>query len=172
MSYYVVDVEADWEYPIDGSMVCFGAVKVTSALDTFFYGQTSPISDNWNPEALAISGFSRSQHEKFEHPLITMKRFVQWVKDTTDGKPIFISDNNGFDWMFMCTYMHKFASENPFGWSSRRIGDLWGGMEKDTYAKWKWMRDTMHDHNPVNDAKGNAQAILKMKEKGLKISLK
>lgn len=172
MSYYAVDVEADGEYPIDFSMVCFGAVKITPALDTTFYGQTSPISSNFNSEALAISGFSRQQHEGFEHPIITMKRFVMWVNKTTVGKPIFVADNNGFDWMFMCTYMWKYAGENPFGWSSRRIGDLWCGMEKDTYYKWKWMRDAKHDHNPVNDSMGNAQAVLKMKEKGMKISLK
>lgn len=172
MSYYVVDVEADFEYPIDGSMVCFGAVKVTPELDTIFYGQTCPISSNWNPDALAISGFTREQHLTFDDPIITMPKFVEWVETTTVGKPIFISDNNGFDWMFMCAYMWKFAGRNPFGWSSRRIGDLWCGMEKDTYSKWKWMRETNHDHMPVNDAKGNAQAILKMQQKGLKISLK
>jgi hypothetical protein len=172
MSYYVVDCEADGQYPLDYSMVCFGAVKVTPELDITFYGETSPISDKFDPEALSISGFSREQHSTFEHPLFTMKRFVEWIKNTTIGKPIFISDNPAFDWMFMNTYMHKFAGENPFGWSARRIGDLWCGMEKDAWAKWKWMRETIHDHNPVNDAKGNAEALLKMKEKGLKISFK
>jgi len=172
MSYYVVDVEADWEYPIDGSLVCFGAVKVIPEFDVTFYGQTAPISEKWNPEALAISGFTREQHEKFHDPSYVMNDFVGWVEATTVGKPIFISDNPAFDWMFMCTYMHKFAGRNPFGWSARRIGDLWCGMEKDSYAKWKWMREAIHDHNPVNDAMGNAQALLKMKEKGLKISFK
>lgn len=172
MSYYVVDVEADGEYPIDFSMVCFGAIKVTEALDTTFYGQVAPISTNFNPEALAISGFTRQDHMGFEQAAITMKRFVNWVDETTVGKPIFISDNNGFDWMFMCAYMNKFAGRNPFGWSSRRIGDLYCGMVNDTHAKWKWMRKTAHTHNPVDDAKGNAEAILQMKEKGLKITLK
>jgi len=172
MSYYVVDCEADWEYPIDGSMVCFGVVKVTPELDKTFYGQTAPISLNYNPEALAISGFNRSQHEGFEDPVPVMKRFVNWVKETTVGKPIFISDNPAFDWMFACTYMWKYAGENPFGWSARRIGDLWCGMERDSYAKWKWMREAPHNHDPVSDALGNAQALLKMKEKGLKISFK
>jgi hypothetical protein len=36
-------------------------------------------------------------------------------------------------------------------------------------ASWKQLRDTKHTHNPVDDAKGNAEAILKMKDMGLKI---
>lgn len=172
MSYFCVDVEADGEYPIDYSMVCFGAVKVTPALDTTFYGTTRPISPLYNPEALGISGFNRDEHEKFDDPVLTMTAFADWVDATTVGKPIFIADNPAFDWMFMNTYLWKFAGRNPFGWSARRIGDLWCGMEKDTYAKWKWMREAPHNHNPVSDSLGNAQALIKMKEKGLKISLK
>ena len=39
--------------------------------------------------------------------------------------------------------------------------------------EWKSLhRRTAHDHNPVNDAKGNAEALVAMKELGLKIGLK
>jgi hypothetical protein len=58
---------------------------------------------------------------------------------------------------------------NPFGWSSRRIGDIYCGFKNDMYANWKYLRDTKHTHNPVDDAKGNAEAILKMRDMGLKI---
>ena len=40
-------------------------------------------------------------------------------------------------------------------------------MVKDTFAKWKYLRKTNHDHNPVNDAKGNAEALLEMRRMGL-----
>jgi hypothetical protein len=33
MSFFVVDIEADNTTPASGSMVCFGAVKVTEELD-------------------------------------------------------------------------------------------------------------------------------------------
>ena len=172
MSYYSVDIEADGPYPIDYSMVCFGAVKVTPELNTTFYGRTAPISDRWIPEALTISGFSREEHLSFPDPVEALVSFVEWVETTTKGRPIFISDNPAFDWMFMNVYMHRYAGRNPFGWSARRIGDLYCGMVNDIYAKWKWMRTTTHDHNPINDAKGNAEALLKMQEKGLKIQFK
>ena len=63
--------------------------------------------------------------------------------------------------------------KNPFGFSGRRIGDLYCGLVGDTMTKWKHLRKTIHDHNPVNDAKGNAEVILHMRDNmGLKIKLK
>ena len=45
-------------------------------------------------------------------------------------------------------------------------------MVKDTFAQWKHLRITKHTHNPVDDARGNAEALLKMKDMGLKINTK
>ena len=171
MSYIVVDVESDGPIPNKYSMVCFGAVVVEPSLSKTFYGQTKPVSNEWQPEALAISGFTREQHLTFDEPLDVMQKFDVWVKENTKGHPVFISDNNGYDWSFINYYFHYYLSKNPFGFSSRRIGDLYCGMVKDTYAKWKHLRTTSHDHNPVNDAKGNAEALLKMKDLGLNIKL-
>ena len=44
------------------------------------------------------------------------------------------------------------------------------GMQKDTFVNFKHLRKTTHTHNPVDDARGNAEALLQMKEMGLKIS--
>jgi DNA polymerase III epsilon subunit-like protein len=170
MSYIVVDVEADGEIPHDYSMVCFGAVVVEPSLSKTFYGKTKPISKNWKPDALAISGFSREEHETFDDPALVMEEFARWIVANTQGSPIFISDNLAFDWSFINWYMHHFLGRNPFGWSGRRIGDLYCGMVKDSRAKWKFLRSTKHSHHPVDDAKGNAEALLKIKEMGLKIS--
>ena len=172
MSYYSTDVEADGQIPNKYSMVCFGAICVEPSLSKTFYGKTKPISDLWNPEALAISGFTREEHLTFDDPKDVMDKFEQWIKETTVGYPIFISDNNGFDWQFINYYFHYYLGRNPFGYSSRRIGDLYCGMKNDSFAKWKHLRDSIHSHNPVDDAKGNAEVLLKMKEMGLKINLK
>jgi len=169
----MVDIESDGPIPGDYSMVCFGAVLVDKNLDRTFYGKIKPISDNYDPEALAISGFSRTETENFDDPKTVMLAFKEWIVKNSKGRPIFISDNNGFDWMFICWYFHHFIGENPFGYSSRRISDLFCGLEKDTFAKWKHLRKTTHTHNPVDDAMGNAEVLLLMKsEMGLKISLK
>jgi hypothetical protein len=168
----MVDIESDGAIPGDYSMVCFGVVLVDENLDRTFYGKLKPISDQFIPEALAVSGFSRAETEEFDDPKTVMTDFKNWILENSKGRPIFISDNNGFDWMFICWYFHHFIGENPFGYSSRRLADLYCGLEKDSFAQWKHLRKTTHTHNPVDDAMGNAEVLLLMKrEMGLKINL-
>jgi len=169
MSLFVVDVESDGGIISYHSMVCFGVVKLTPELDTTFYGQTKPISNNYIEEALAVSGFSRKEHLKFDDPVDVMKEFAEWLNEHSKGRPILISDNNGYDASWINYYFLLYYGKNPFGWSSRRIGDLYCGMKMDTWASWKKLRVTKHTHHPVDDAMGNAEALLKMKEMGLKI---
>ena len=56
--------------------------------------------------------------------------------------------------------------------SSTNLGSLYKGMQQDTFVNFKHLRKTKHTHNPVDDALGNAEALLQMKEMGLKISFK
>lgn len=172
MSYIVVDVESDGPIPHKYSMVCFGAVVVEPTLSKTFYARTKAISSKWNPEALAISGFTREQHEAFDEPAEVMQRFADWLAEKSTNTPVFISDNLAYDWQWINYYFHYFLGYNPFGFSGRRIGDLYCGMKMDVRLNREWkklMRKTKHDHNPVNDAIGNAEALLAMKELGLHI---
>lgn len=106
----------------------------------------------------------------FAEPVKAMHEFAGWIKSVCQDRPIFISDNNGFDWMFVCWYFHHFKGSNPFGFSSQNLGSLYKGLTKDTFTTFKHLRKTRHTHHPVDDAKGNAEALLTMKkEMGLKI---
>ncbi len=157
-----VDVEADGPCPGLYSMVSFGAVSV---LDTTrrFKGLTAPISPTWIPDALAISGVSRDEHKTYPEPSIAMRGFASWITEVCGKhRPVFISDNPAFDWQFINYYFHKYIGQNPFGYSARRIGDLYCGLKKDGRARWKHLRRTKHDHDPVNDALSNAEAILEV----------
>lgn len=172
MSYIVVDVEADGEIPYKYSMVCFGAIIVEPSLSKTFYWKIEPISKEWKPEALAVSGFTRKEHESFDDPKKVMKEFAERIKENSVGKPIFISDNLAFDRQWINWYFHEFIWENPFGFSGRRIGDLYCGMKMNTKLnseRKRLYRRKKHDHNPVNDSKGNAEALLAFKELGLLI---
>lgn len=174
MSYFMVDIESDGPCPGLYNMVCFGAVVVRPGLKDTFYGQTAPVfPETWDPEALAISGFNHEEHLRFPKPEHTMRNFATWVRQVNKGgRPRFIADNNGFDWAYINWYFHKFLGENPFGFSSSNLNSLYKGMVKSDFKSFKHLRKTVHDHNPVNDAKGNAEALLHMKqEMGLKISL-
>lgn len=169
MSYVMVDVEADGPIPGDYSMVCLGAVIVEPTLEKTFYGRLRPISDEWVPEALAVSGFSRDETLEFDDPREVMEAFAGWVMENSSGRPMFVSDNNGFDWQFVNWYFHHFTGGNPFGFSSTNLGSLYKGLVKDPFASFKHLRRTKHTHHPVDDAKGNAEAMLAMRELGLKV---
>jgi hypothetical protein len=157
-----VDVESDGPCPGKHSMVCFGAVIVESGLQRTFYGQMKPISDIYIPEALAISGFTREEHLKFADPYDTMLDFEIWLNKNIEGRPVFYSDNNGYDFSFINYYFHMNLDRNPFGWSSCNIGSFHKGMQHNLYAKFNHLRKTPHTHHPVDDAKGNAEALLHM----------
>jgi hypothetical protein len=170
MAYVMVDVESDGPIPGDYSMSCFGAVLVRDSLDCTFYGRTKPITERWVPEALAVSGLSREQTLAFDDPKDVMECFTRWLLETAGPRPLFVSDNNGFDWQFINWYFWHFTGQNPFGYSSTNLGSLYKGLVKDTFRNFKHLRQTPHTHDPVADAKGNAEALLKMKQMGLKIA--
>jgi len=172
MSWIMVDVESDGPIPGDYSMICFGAVVVEPSLERTFYGRLKPISDGWIPDALAVSGFSRQETLAFDDPKDVMERFSAWIAETSRKRPFFVSDNNGFDWQFVSWYFHHFTGGNPFGHSSTNLGSLYKGLVNDTFANFKHLRRTAHTHHPVDDARGNAEALLQMKQDGLKISFK
>jgi hypothetical protein len=166
----MVDVESDGPIPGDYSMVSFAAVVVEPELKRTFYGKLKPISEQWNPEALAISGLSREQTLAFDDPKEVMEDFKTWLAQASKGKPRFISDNNGFDWQFINWYFHHFTGSNPFGYSSMNLGSLYKGLLRDLSPTFKHLRKTAHTHDPLDDVIGNAEALLTLqKEYGLNL---
>lgn len=168
----MVDIEADGPIPGAYSMIALGAVKVEVGLPEGFLGYCRPISATWVPEALAVSGLSRETCETFAEPVQLLLDFEAWIETHNRGRATFISDNNGFDWMFVCWYFHQFLGRNPFGHSSQNLGSLYKGFVKDSFQNFKHLRQTPHTHNPLDDARGNAEALLALKAQGLKLSLK
>lgn len=165
MSCVMVDIEADGPIPGDYSMVCFGAIIVEPLLSRTFYKKLKPIPKKWDPEALKISGFSREETLNFDSPKTVTASFDKWLTDNLKGRRIFISDNNGFDWQFINWHFHHFLGRNPFGFSSMNLGSLYKSIVKDTSKTFKSLRKTKRTRHPVDDAKGNAGALLAMNEK-------
>lgn len=169
----MIDIEADGPIPGDYSMIALGAIVVERSLEKTFYAQLKPISNISIPQALEVSGFTREEILEFDDPKEVLANFEEWILENSVGKPMFISDNNGFDWMFICWYFHHFLNRNPFGHSSTNLGSLYKGVVKDAFKNFKHLRKTEHTHNALDDARGNAEALLTMKEQfDLKISLK
>jgi hypothetical protein len=93
-----------------------------------------------------------------------MESFADWLKSVAADNPRFISDNNGYDWQFVNWYFHHFLGRNPFGWSSMNLGSLYNGLSRNVRASFKHLRRTKHTHDPLDDARGNAEAMLTMIE--------
>jgi len=177
MSAYIVDIEADGPIPGDYSMIEIGAVKLTAKLDVTFRIQMRPISHHFVQEALNVTGYSRRNTFAFEHSACDgIGMFIDWVNNTNtpNTRPMFFSDNNGFDYMFVHWYCMHFYGEDPFGHTSRNLQDIFRGQKNDfRNREFKKLRKTPHDHNPVHDAQGNAEVLIHMIQhmglKGLKV---
>lgn len=146
MSLIFVDVEADFNSPCPGigpGMTEFGAIEYESE-ETFYGLQANPETERatWGPTFVAF------------------KKWLQQFK----GRPVFVSDNPAFDWQWINYWFHHTIGKNPFGHSARRISDFYAGLVEDFYKTqdWKKFRITKHDHNPVNDARGNLEAFKRL----------
>jgi len=156
MSLIFVDCEAWGNSPVTGQLTEFGAVEYKSRKT--FHGVvvpgTRPSKDN-----------PAVPEKKVALIIDEWRAFVQfetWLNQFAgDGRLIFISDNPAFDWQWINAGFWKHLNRNPFGHSARRIGDFAAGLAGDFYqsSKWKQLRVTKHDHNPVNDAMGNVEAF-------------
>src|SRR4051794_13905041 len=98
--YYSFDIEADGPIPGPYSMISFGATIAGTfdgstfvAMDpaaTTFYRELRPISDEYVPEALAVSGLDRARLlREGTEATEAMTQLSTWVTETAGGgKPI------------------------------------------------------------------------------------
>lgn len=164
MKHFIVDVEADGPAPGLSSMVSFAVVELAATgPGRSFEGFLKPIVEHYVPSALASCNLTREQTLAFPEAQETMQQFHAWLSEVGGpGRKCFISDNPGFDFGFVNYYCWAFLGENPFGHSARRIGDLAAGLERKFAApqKWKKLRRTPHTHRALDDARGNAEALV------------
>ena len=95
----------------------------------------------------------------------TFLDFDAWLMSVRGkGGLVFVSDNPAYDFQWISFYAWRYLGRNPFGHSGRRIGDFYAGLTGDfrNTQRWKRLRITKHDHNPVHDAIGNAEALGRM----------
>ncbi len=152
MSLIFVDCESDGPCPGKGELTEFGAVELNSK-KTFHGVLWEANPDPANPAVPLRTGRAFDAMKVYTD-------FEGWLNQFS-GRPMFVSDNPAFDWQWINYGFHHTLGRNPFGFSARRIGDFAAGLKGDFYAKqdWKRLRVTNHDHNPVNDAMGNAEAF-------------
>ncbi len=158
-NYIFVDVEALGVSPVRGTMTEFGAVHGTSR-KTFHGILFEGTPDPENP-AVPVIG------ERIASDMEVSTNFCVWLEEVCGkDRPVFVSDNVAYDWMWIAGMFDRAGFNNPFGHSGRRISDFWAGLNNNfgETQSWKRFRQTPHDHNPVNDAMGNVEAFERIKE--------
>ena len=127
--YFSVDVEADGPIPLVHSLSSLGAAVAgrfdgttftrTDPTEQTFYAELKPISDEFDPEAAAVSGLDRAQLARAgETPEAAMARFVAWIHESArGGRPVFVAYPASFDWSWVSIYLARYGPENPFGFS-------------------------------------------------------
>jgi DNA polymerase III epsilon subunit-like protein len=168
-----VDVEADGPIPGDYSMISIGCA-VLERDDLTFYRELKPISEKFEPEALAVSGLQRDKLvAEGAHPETAMRELTAWLlKVSPSGKPVFVAFNACFDWMFVNWYFVHFVGVNPFGISGLDIkayymGALgkprWSDTSKRNFDG-RFLSKSPHTHNALDDAREQAEIFARLRK--------
>lgn len=160
--HFVLDVEADGPCPSLYNMISFGLVSVADPKRSFL-GQVAPILDHAGiARAREVVGVSFETQKTYPPPEQTMAAARDWLHALAGERRVVLwSDNPAFDWQYWNWYCHRYLGDNPAGFSARRIGDMDAGRRGEPFNTnaWKTRRETAHTHNPVDDARGNAEAL-------------
>ncbi|GIH71290.1 3'-5' exonuclease [Sphaerimonospora thailandensis] len=176
--YVAVDVEADGPIPGPYSMISLG-MAVVGRPDLTFYTELRPISDDFVPKALAVSGLDRERLLR-EAPTAeqAMSAATRWIDGLRRiGRPVFLAGPAVFDGMFVHWYFMRFLGKSPFNISGAGLdlrsywmgltGCEWGDSRKTMIIKQLGLTGLTHTHHAGDDAAELAQifeAILKSRQ--------
>jgi 3'-5' exoribonuclease-like protein len=177
--YISVDVEADGPIPGPYSMLSLGAAvagrqdadrfTAADAGERTFYRELRPISDEFVPEALAVSGLDREQLiEKGSEPAVALAEFGAWVREVSPGaQPVMCGYPASYDWMFLYWYLIRFVGESPFGHSGcldmKTLYATKAGLPLRAVAKRSMPPELLsrrrHTHHALDDAIEQAELL-------------
>ncbi|TDC45898.1 exonuclease [Actinomadura sp. KC345] len=173
--YVSVDVEADGPIPGPYSMLSFGMAacgtfdgQVFTPVDpaeSTFYAELAPISDTYDPAALAVSGLDRDHLAVAgRDPAEAMNAATAWLAEVTaaaDASAVLVAYPLGFDWMFLYWYWMRLADAgSPFGHSRHLdLKSLYAAktgamVTRSTKRQMPagLLSDRPHTHNALDDA--------------------
>jgi hypothetical protein len=181
--YISADVEADGPLPGVNSLLSFGFVVAASFDgDAFvpgepdgpaFYRRLRPISDEFDPDALAVSGLDRDALvREGEDPAIAMDAAAAWVAEVAGARrPVLVAWPLAYDWLFLQWYFLRFAaSGSPFGFSScldmktlfwRHAGVPVDGAGMDDLPS-ELRGAAPHTHHALDDAREQAEIFVRL----------
>ncbi|RKN44490.1 exonuclease [Micromonospora endolithica] len=168
--YVAVDVEADGPIPGPYSMLSLG-MAVVGRPDLTFYTELRPISEDYVPAALAVSGLDRNlllrEAPRAEEAMAAAKGWVDGLRQI--GRPVFLAAPAVWDGMFVHWYFVRFVRHSPFGatgsgidlrsyWMGRTGGE-WAGVHQSTIKRELGLSGVAHTHHAGEDAAELAQVF-------------
>lgn len=168
-----VDVETAGPIPGKFAMLSIGACLIDDTA-TSFYIELVPDRDDFQPEALAVSGLDMDAlRANGIQPAAAMQEFEKWIKSVAPegSRAVFVALNAPFDWSFINDYFHRYLGHNPFGHSALDIKAYFMGQTGVDWSETSMKHLTRHfleerhlTHNALRDAQDQAeifQLILK-----------
>lgn len=175
--YISVDIEADGPIPGPYSMLSLGAaVAGVQDADGFtaadpeertFYRELRPISEEFVPEALAVSGLDRERlGREGREPAAALTEFTGWVREVSAGsQPVMCGYPASYDWTFLYWYLIRFTGASPFGHSGcldmKTLYAAKAGLPLRAVAKGTMPRELLsrrrHTHHALDDAVEQAE---------------
>ncbi|MEW2356911.1 exonuclease [Spirillospora sp. NPDC029432] len=168
--YIAVDVEADGPIPGPYSMISLG-MAVVGRPDLGFYTELRPISDDFVPEALAVSALDRDRLLR-EAPAAeeAMAAAAKWINGLRKiGRPVFLAGPAVFDGMFVHWYFLRFLGKSPFSASGAGIdmrsywmgmrGCEWVSSRKSIIKQTLKLEGLPHTHHAGEDARELAEVF-------------
>jgi ribonuclease T len=168
--YYSVDIESAGPIPGKYSMLSLGACIVGNPRISF-YCEFKPISQEFVPDALQVSGFDLRALETTGYaPEKAMQLFRQWIERTARGhKTIFVGFNATYDWQFVNWYFENFSPPNPFGFGGIDVKSYFMGLTGKSWSESTSSQLPPHfrpavpqTHNALDDARAQASIFSKM----------
>jgi DNA polymerase III epsilon subunit-like protein len=181
--YLSVDIEADGPVPGVNSMLSFGLV-IAATFDgnafipaepdaPTFYRTLRPISEDFDPDALAVSGLDRDALvRKGEDPMVAMDAAADWIAEIAgDHRPVLVAWPLAYDWLFLQWYFLRFGTaDSPFGFSScldmktlfwRHAGVPVDGAGMDDLPA-ELRGSAAHTHHALDDARQQADIFVRL----------
>jgi DNA polymerase III epsilon subunit-like protein len=149
------------------------AFEVFNPEEQTFYRELRPISNEFDPKALRVSGLDRDELLRDgDEPVEAMTEAAAWVRGQSAGdRPVLVAFPASFDWLFLYWYFVRYSKKgSPFDFSScldmktilqqrtgvvldrASLGDLPPALKP----------DRPHTHNALDDALRQAEIFQRL----------
>ncbi len=172
-----VDVETSGPTPGTASLLAIGACLVDRPEEGIELLLRPDAALAWSDEAEAVHRLSRERlaREGLE-PGQAMEQLAGWLERAVPGgrRPVFVSLNAPFDWMFVADYLWRHLGRNPFGISALDLKALYLGRHLDEIGDWaatssdairlRYPIESPHTHNALDDAREQAEICRRIRD--------